>query len=561
MRLLNVNDLQLVDFQGQDIPRYAILSHTWGEDEVTFEDLSKNNYRHKHGFSKIEGCRKLTKHDRLEWFWVDTCCIDKSSSAELSEAINSMYAWYQRAEYCYVYLVDVPTVPYPGPFDSLAFQNSRWFTRGWTLQELLAPTFLIFYDASWGLISYRCSSVDLISEITGIDANILESPYRIKEASIALKLSWASQRQTSREEDMAYCLMGLLDVNMPLLYGEGGARAFHRLQKELMNDQYDHTILAWGLCSKKSLLYRLDDIHLLAPSPAFFGKWNVHMRHISPESTHYFLTNLGLHISLPIIFLGEKYALGLLECKDETDSYRVALPLYINHHEGALPIGKKVRNISPLMVPPSARQHAHLTTIYLQGCQKEWFGVLSTNVVWSTLLINGYKLADYFPPSEKDRVSSSSGEFRGVYGSFLLRFRHKYLDDILIMGRQRPNDIGSLIKNGIRIFEGYAAIATFPNPGKQEGKQQSRPLTSWELLSQPDFDKIDFERIEKSFQWSSSVTIVLNHLEDLGTGCNRKARFILSRSGGDQPHQHTLSVEPAPILETNSRDSSSKPSH
>lgn len=170
---------------------------------MTFEDLLKNDHKHKRGYSKIEECRRLTISHYCDWFWVDTCCIDKSSSAELSEAINSMYAWYQRAENCIVYLADVPNVP---------ISKSRWYSRGWTLQELLAPSWVEFYDASWKYIGTRDSMLNLISETTGIGTVFLEYRYKIKKASIALKLSWASQRQTSREEDMAYCLMGLLDV-------------------------------------------------------------------------------------------------------------------------------------------------------------------------------------------------------------------------------------------------------------------------------------------------------------------------------------------------------------
>jgi len=175
--------------------------------------------------------------------WIDTCCIDKTSSAELSEAINSMYRWYQRSQVCYAYLVDVPdaTADHSRP-DSL-FQQSKWFTRGWTLQELLAPTFVEFYDQNWIEIGTKSSMRTLVQKITNISILV-----NIDEACVAEKLSWASTRVTTRIEDLAYCLMGLFDINMPLLYGEGH-NAFLRLQLEIWNRTNDESIFAWSMPS------------------------------------------------------------------------------------------------------------------------------------------------------------------------------------------------------------------------------------------------------------------------------------------------------------------------
>ncbi|KAH7364549.1 hypothetical protein BKA65DRAFT_371585, partial [Rhexocercosporidium sp. MPI-PUGE-AT-0058] len=168
--------------------------------------------------------------DGWEWVWIDSCCIDKTSSAELSEAINSMFRWYREAQVCYAYLSDVP-----GGSDwetrqqsNSAFRKSQWFTRGWTLQELLAPEMVVFFDADWEDIGTKNSMQALLSSITGID-NFKD--YAL--ACIAKKMSWASNRETTREEDKAYCLMGLFAVNMPPLYGEGMA-AFYRLQIEIL---------------------------------------------------------------------------------------------------------------------------------------------------------------------------------------------------------------------------------------------------------------------------------------------------------------------------------------
>ncbi|KAI1090369.1 HET-domain-containing protein [Rostrohypoxylon terebratum] len=554
MRLLDAHSrkLKLVNFEGREIPKYVILSHTWEkEGEVTFEDVSKNDYEHKSGYSKIEGCRQLAIRHKCDWFWIDTCCIDKSSSAELSEAINSMYAWYQRARFCFVYLADVPRVP---------FSESRWHTRGWTLQELLAPPWVYFYDATWKKIGSRDSMMNLISEITGISVDIIEDNYKIKRANTALKLSWVSRRETSREEDMAYCLMGLLDVNMPLLYGEGGTKAFHRLQKELMKEHYDHTIFAWKLESRspERQWYKRTLIPFLAPSPAAFSKWDASINTIPPKGTHYVSTNLGLLISLPIIFLSDGIGLGLLDCEHETTQNRIALPLFIQTRLDGLHFGTKCCDISPFAVPESATKIALFAKIYLQDTRSSFFQELS--VRWSALSINDYELADYYPPNNRNRISSMAGNFK-FYGDFLLRFRHEYLDDILIMGRRGDNrDTHSPIKNDIQVFSGYAAITSVSsNIRKQEGQQRSRPLSSWELLLQPNFDKVDFDQLEESFQWSSSMDVVMNHLEGSNMDCARRVRFRLKRTELKY-NREALTIVSTPILETMPGDYPSKPS-
>jgi hypothetical protein len=130
------------------IPPYAILSHTWGADtdEVTFEDLVNGTGKDKPGYKKIRFCGEQARQDDLQYFWVDTCCIKKANLPELSLAINSMFRWYQNAIRCYVYLSDISS-PATGTNDELTsqlwesdFRKSKWFTRGWTLQELLAPS-------------------------------------------------------------------------------------------------------------------------------------------------------------------------------------------------------------------------------------------------------------------------------------------------------------------------------------------------------------------------------------------------------------------------------------
>jgi heterokaryon incompatibility protein (HET) len=239
MRLVYNNDgkFSLMQFF-DDIPRYAILSHTWGPQEVTFGDMMDGNRTSKTGFDKIRFCGEQARRDGLQYFWVDTCCIDKTSSAELAEAINSMFRWYRDAAKCYVFLSDVPrpTVdsedrPYQLPWES-ALRASRWFTRGWTLQELIAPASVEFFSKDWERLGDKKSLERLICEITGIPSKALRG-CPLADFSVTERMLWAETRQTTREEDMAYSLLGIFEVYMPLIYSEGRANAVGRLQEAI----------------------------------------------------------------------------------------------------------------------------------------------------------------------------------------------------------------------------------------------------------------------------------------------------------------------------------------
>ncbi|KAK0634092.1 heterokaryon incompatibility protein-domain-containing protein, partial [Immersiella caudata] len=227
------------EFAGDGIPRYAILSHAWGDSEITLRDVEAGRGRGKAGHEKVEKCCDRAKADGFDYAWVDTCCIDKTSSAELSEAINSMYRWYQNADICYAYLSDVPSS------GARRFEESRWFTRGLTLQELIAPSRIIFFDQTWVEIGTKTTLGEMIMHRTGIPFAVLNGdPGAVERATVAQRMSWASTRQTTRVEDIAYCLLGIFGVNMPLLYGEG-ERAFIRLQEEIIKISDDHSIFAW----------------------------------------------------------------------------------------------------------------------------------------------------------------------------------------------------------------------------------------------------------------------------------------------------------------------------
>ncbi|OIW26000.1 HET-domain-containing protein, partial [Coniochaeta ligniaria NRRL 30616] len=244
MRLINTTTLDLEEFPGL-VPRYAVLSHTWGSEEVTHNNLTHPKPP-PFGLQKILRACLRARRDGLDYLWADTSCIDKTSSAELSEAINSMYAWYRNSNVCYAYLSDVPPGLTATQLSSASspFRASRWFKRGWTLQELLAPKNVIFFAADWTELGTKTGMAELISEVTRIDTRYLLRVRHITGASIAHRMSWVADRTTTRPEDIAYCLLGIFDVHMPLIYGEG-SRAFVRLQEEVIKISEDHSIFAW----------------------------------------------------------------------------------------------------------------------------------------------------------------------------------------------------------------------------------------------------------------------------------------------------------------------------
>jgi hypothetical protein len=270
MRFLNTKTYELYEQEElpEDLsptPPYAILSHTWlsngpeGVREITYQDLKTSYLKLRHGGLKRAGWSKLVRYcdrsakDGWDWAWMDTCCIDKTNPADTEEAINAMFRWYQGAGICYAYLSDVElpdnddqkdiTDQADDRLEALkhSFCMSTWFSRGWTLQELLAPDYLVFLDQKWrhiGLKETWAKEIEIASRI---------SPGQLKDfqsCSLAMKLSWASLRKTTREEDEAYSLLGLFGISMPLVYGEG-RRAFIRFQQELIRVYDDESIFAW----------------------------------------------------------------------------------------------------------------------------------------------------------------------------------------------------------------------------------------------------------------------------------------------------------------------------
>jgi hypothetical protein len=251
MRLLlrsNTGEFSLTkDWVGDEsIPPYAILSHTWGADdeEVTFEDLKNGTGKDRPGYEKILFCGEQAKQDGLQYFWIDTCCINKANHTELSQAINSMFRWYRKATKCYAYLSDVTSSSSrihdesnPQPWES-DFRKSRWFKRGWTLQELLAPISVEFFSCERTRLGDKSTLQHCIHDITGIAVLALQGA-PLSQLAVNERLSWIERRQTKLEEDEAYSLLGIFNVHMPLIYGEGKDNAFRRLKEEIHKHSKD----------------------------------------------------------------------------------------------------------------------------------------------------------------------------------------------------------------------------------------------------------------------------------------------------------------------------------
>lgn len=327
MRLINVKTFKLEHFQDPvlpvDIP-YAILSHTWADDEVTFQDMQDLSIASsKKGFAKIRATCEIAITYGLWYAWVDTCCIDKLSSAELSEAINSMFGWYKNALLCFAFLSDLPVDCQIEVSED--FRKCRWFTRGWTLQELIAPANVMFFDKEWNLKGTKEDLSKEIEDITGIDEWVLNDSTSLSTIPIAKRMSWAANRRTCRIEDMTYCLLGIFEVNIPMIYGEG-PRAFVRLQEEIMRKTTDLSLFAWQARDKAE--YR----GILANSPEeFFNCGKI----TSSEDQFRFrdemsMTNKGLKIYTTLHYSGHGiYTMDLHCYREEASGASIRVGIYL----------------------------------------------------------------------------------------------------------------------------------------------------------------------------------------------------------------------------------------
>ncbi|KAI0100312.1 heterokaryon incompatibility protein-domain-containing protein [Nemania sp. FL0031] len=352
----------LQSYEAANVPKYAILSHTWekipeGEtSEVTVQEFKRNEstQHNSQGWEKIRQACRQAQLRNLDYIWIDSCCIDKTNVTELSEAINSMYQWYSGAAACFVYLSD---------WEGLNLGPCRWFKRGWTLQELVAPRYVHFYNSQWAYIGSKDdANRNQLAKITGIDRELLgatsstEIRYRLSRTPVCQRMSWASKRETTKIEDEAYCLLGIFDIQMPLLYGEGET-AFIRLQQRIAETTNDLTLFAWRLQKGMAVkhnpknIMRFDpiskrcglgplgavppgphDYHgILACSPREFasgGKIRSSHNHLyNPEFS---ITNKGIRICASVLGNGP---LGVeflpLNCKEKTGSSEILFGIFL----------------------------------------------------------------------------------------------------------------------------------------------------------------------------------------------------------------------------------------
>ncbi|RYP67355.1 hypothetical protein DL771_007299 [Monosporascus sp. 5C6A] len=375
MYLINTDTFKLEYFSTHTEQKdaYAILSHTWQDEEVTFEQFKdEESAKKRKGWAKIVSTVRMARKNGLKYAWVDTCCIDKSSSAELSEAINSMFQYYEDAKVCYVYMSDLPNIrsmkgPEAAKSRSASFAKCRWFTRGWTLQELVASRVVEFYDSDWNHYGTNESLEDAISSVTNIPSDVLKKKAPLQSVSVACRMSWAANRTTTRREDRAYSLLGIFNINMALLYGEGD-KAFIRLQEEICRQTADLSLFAWkaerlhwgGLIipgeKAPTSPYLGQVLHgILASSPSQFahaGAYSTVSTGSAQYSGEYTLTNRGLRfdaVTLKCDREAGRYLMSL-DCDDKNSKpvSQLAIRLmkvgsaYVRSHADALfdwPVG------------------------------------------------------------------------------------------------------------------------------------------------------------------------------------------------------------------------------
>lgn len=332
MWLIDTTSLRLEEVVDLQDCKYAILSHTWEEDEVEFQEMLAESrparILKKAGFLKIKKTCEVAKEKGYTYAWVDTCCIDKTSSAALSEAINSMFHWYKESSLCLAYLSDlqVNNFELPESQTSEFMKDCLWFTRGWTLQELIGPEELDFYDQEWNFRGSKKTLRYELSKITGIDVDILEDSELLPTIPVGQRMSWAAHRRTTRVEDIAYCLFGIFGVNMPMIYGEG-KNSFLRLQEEIAKSTNDLTLFAWTSQNESGVDRRpthssqqgKDLRGILAQSPSEFvdcGRLKMIRERVAPIK-EFAMTNNGLRIETVLGSSPGKEYVFALDCVNE----------------------------------------------------------------------------------------------------------------------------------------------------------------------------------------------------------------------------------------------------
>lgn len=323
MRLINTKTFKLETVKDYKSTEYAILSHTWGDQELTFADKRLQEDTHSvksipmKGYYKVMATNDRAQKRNYPYIWVDTCCINKADAVENATDINSMYEYYANAAVCFILLEDVG-----GSGDALlnSLRNCRWATRGWTLQELVACRKRVFFDRNWNPIEATPEFMRVLSDITGISEKILNDSNLVKECPIAQRMKWASTRKVTFPEDMTYCLLGLFDISMPVIYGEGFDKAFKRLQREIIQQTSDQSIFAWRADRESS--------GLLATSPKDFSR-SSHIEILETDVLSSFqMTNLGLQIKCNMSDADGNFC-ATIHCFEASGNSQEVLKIYL----------------------------------------------------------------------------------------------------------------------------------------------------------------------------------------------------------------------------------------
>ena len=470
MRLLDTTTLALADYPGRIIPPYAILSHTWGNDEVSFQDMLGSAPQLRQGYRKIKLSCNAASSDGFGFIWIDTCCIDKTSSSELSEAINSMFRWYEQAEVCYVFMEDVPSEDNPD-VEGSKFYESRWFTRGWTLQELIAPSSIVFFNNDWNEIGTKSSLREIVSRLTGIHPEILLGG-DLEAFSIAQRMSWASKRETTRVEDLAYCLMGIFGVNMPMLYGEG-ERAFVRLQEEIMRTSDDQSILAWSNWVPNQ------GRGLLAASPAAFFRCGSIAKISNPNATPFMSTNRGISLQVPLKSSEDRTHLAVLYCQD-TSVGNSLLGIPLGELLGQRNMFIRVKGVSLETIDRGEAMQLESKNIYVR--EERAFRHPGTPYGRCLIQLSGLRaynirLSDVYPPgwlepdntvSLTNHISGSPSGLSGAItfqaaklGKFVIAF--KIIRQLLSVHVEeiQENETAEIVFNSLKTVDSLGSLAGF----------------------------------------------------------------------------------------------------
>ncbi|KAK6430513.1 hypothetical protein LTR95_013332 [Oleoguttula sp. CCFEE 5521] len=504
MRVLHSTslDFEKITVGLKDNPPYAILSHRWGENdaEVTFQELPQQVgmtlEQQKPGFHKIKRFAEMAADAGINYIWVDTCCIDKTSSAELTQSINSMFFWYRQAKFCYAYLADVygmeEVKPSHFPADLVSFQTSDWFNRGWTLQELIAPKVVHFYSSSWELIGEKSDMLNVLGDVTGIHPEALKGT-PLKHFSVAERMSWAAKRTTGVPEDMAYCLMGIFDVNMPLLYGEMMEKAFIRLQQEIIRSSDDQSVFCWvdetaaGVPDKR--------MGLLASHPMYFcNSKNIESIGFWATSDPFENTNKGLRVQFYLTRTKEdgKY-IASLECR-RTGSYGAPLTITLERLSGlddnwsqssvtqfarvlcARPLWHKYDDLS-------TQNSAH-RTIYVRQDQDLDFQKAKQPLEYVRLLINGHApSADRVHPTSQwdpqtglfamikehgvDSWKRSKQGTAQFTQSFTQNFTHDEYSYLVLFGLTETGSLWTIVRGANSVGDPFAPYKSYQCTGEE----------------------------------------------------------------------------------------------